>query len=131
MTKISDFSAKVHQLCSQIPPGQVTTYKLIALASSGKAFAARAVGTILRKCACKETVFPKDTRSYQCPVNCYRVIKSDFNIGKLIWTTDNGTSRNRIDIKRAKLAQEGVFFDPQGYLRKDLRAKIIFRAFVE
>src|ERR1044072_8232686 len=58
----SDFPKKVYELCSQIPKGQVSTYKLIALEVYGRASAARTVGTILRKCECKE----KDISNYQC-----------------------------------------------------------------
>jgi alkylated DNA nucleotide flippase Atl1 len=116
---------KVYQLCSQIPKGQVSTYKLVAVASYSNTSAARAVGTILRKCECKE----EDIRNYQCKNFCYRIIKSDFNVGKFIWKTNDGTIKSRVDLKRKKLASEGVFFDKKGYLLKDLREKVIFKDF--
>lgn len=45
---IPDFTARIYKIVAQIPEGKVATYGQIA-AMAGKPFAARAVGTAMRK----------------------------------------------------------------------------------
>ncbi|MCE8162925.1 MAG: MGMT family protein [Candidatus Moeniiplasma glomeromycotorum] len=117
-------SQKVYQLCSQIPPGKVSTYKIIAQFAYGSPNYARRVGTLLSHCPDCELAAGK--QNYDCPqIHCYRIIKSDFHLGGFL----GETSQEQIKIKREKLAREGVFFDEKGYLLKDLRNKIIFKDF--
>src|SRR6185312_6579421 len=42
----NDFQKKVYELCSQIPKGKVSTYKIIAQFASGSPNYARRVGTL-------------------------------------------------------------------------------------
>ncbi|KLL01698.1 MAG: hypothetical protein MRERC_1c026 [Mycoplasmataceae bacterium RC_NB112A] len=126
---------KVYQLCSQIPKGKVSTYKIIALEVYGKSSAARAVGTILRKCECKGNSYDssmlKNIQQYQCPYKCYRIVRSNFEVGEFICRNDNSDDgKSRVEIKREKLAREGVFFDKKGYLLKNSREKVIFKDFL-
>ena len=65
---ISEFSRKVYEAVSQIPKGQVRTYKDIAMAI-GTPRAYRAVGNVLNK------------NPHIGKVPCHRVIRSDGSIG--------------------------------------------------
>lgn len=118
-------SQKVYQLCSQIPKGKVSTYKIIAQFAYGLPTYARRVGTLLSHCPdCK---LVSDNQNYDCPqIHCYRVIKSDFSIGGFL----GETGKEQEKIKRKKLEAEGVFFDQSNYLLKDLREKVIFKDFI-
>ncbi|CAJ0913768.1 12909_t:CDS:2 [Entrophospora sp. SA101] len=106
--EFTKFQFQVYQLCTQIPPGYVSTYKKIAeiLRSSP-----RAVGQALRKNPFASAVVP-----------CHRVIETNFFLG--------GYRGKELNIKKKKLAKEGVFFTPKGYLQKDLRAEKIFKNFM-
>jgi len=117
-------SQKVYQLCSQIPKGKVSTYKIIAVAAYGSPNYSRIVGNVLSHCpGCEPNL---GEQKYNCPqIHCYRVIKSDLSIGGLL----GETSQEHVRITRKKLTSEGVFFDPKGYLLKDLREKVIFKDF--
>jgi methylated-DNA-[protein]-cysteine S-methyltransferase len=108
MKKITIFSQKVYQLCSQIPPGQVSTYKCLArfLRSSP-----RAVGQALAK----NPLAPQ--------VPCHRVIATNFALGG--YKGEKKNSAIALD-KKELLQKEGVFFDEEGYLLKNLRKKVIF-----
>lgn len=66
-TSYSQFKKKVYSLCSKIPSGKVTTYKLIALALNTKAY--RAVGAALR------------CNPFAPTVPCHRVVASDGSLG--------------------------------------------------
>jgi len=79
------FCEKVWELCSQIPYGRVSTYKIIAERLGCKAY--RAVGMALNK----NKNWPK--------VPCHRVVGSD---GKLV-----GFARG-LDEKKRLLVKEGV-----------------------
>jgi O-6-methylguanine DNA methyltransferase len=70
-TTISEFSQKVYDAVSQIPKGQVRTYKDIARAI-GAPLAYRAVGNALNK------------NPYIGQVPCHRVIRSDGSIGGFV-----------------------------------------------
>ena len=110
MTSITNFSEKVYKLCSQIPKGKVSTYKLLAdfLHTSP-----RAVGQSLKK-----NPFPSSL------VPCHRVIQSNYFLG--------GFFGKEIELKKVKLEQEGIYFDNKGYLSKNLSKKeIIFRNFFD
>lgn len=124
--EINNFSQKVYHLCSQIPEGKVSTYKLIAIASFGNSSYSRTVGKILSRCECEMEL---NSHDFFCErVHCYRVINSDFSLGGF---TPNRGGEIRIDIKKRKLTDEGVIFDKKGYLLKDLRERIIFKNFHE
>jgi methylated-DNA-[protein]-cysteine S-methyltransferase len=114
---------KVYQLCSQIPKGKVSTYKIISQFAYNSPNYARRVGNLLSHCPdCK-----LNSQNHDCPrVHCYRVIKSDFQIGGFL----GETKKELVKIKREKLAGEGIFFDQKGYLLKDLREKVIFKDFL-
>ena len=63
-----DFKEKVYKVVSNIPKGEVLTYKQVAtLVGSPRAY--RAVGTVLSK-------------NYNPNVPCHRVIKSDGSVGQ-------------------------------------------------
>lgn len=112
----------IYKVCSQIPKGYVSTYKLISLACFKDPNLARFVGNTLSKCICKG----ENAHEFNCSnIHCYRVIRSDFHIGKLIY---NG--KNRPDIKIRKLAEEKITFDEKYYLSKKQRKTKIFRDFV-
>ncbi|RHZ36261.1 MGMT family protein [endosymbiont GvMRE of Glomus versiforme] len=123
---IANLSQKVYNLCSQIPKGRVSTYKLIAIALSGSASYARTIGKILSKCECESKLNSLDSLCER--VHCYRVINSNFSLGGF---TPNGGKSNGKEIKRKKLASERVFFDKQDYLLRNLRKKVIFNDFHE
>jgi methylated-DNA-[protein]-cysteine S-methyltransferase len=67
MTKTSNLSSRVYNCCSQIPKGQVSTYKYIA---EFLRISPREVGQIL-----KVNPFPSTE------VPCHRVIATNFFIG--------------------------------------------------
>jgi len=123
---IDKFSPKVYYYCSKIPKGKVSTYKIIAQFVYGSPTYARWVGILLSRCpGCEPT---SDNQNYDCPqIHCYRVIKSDFSIGGLL----SETGKEHAKKTRKKLASEGIFFDKQGYLLKNLRKKVIFENFCE
>lgn len=77
------FRDKVLKIVSEIPLGQVLTYKEVA-ARAGNPFAARAVGAILRT-------------NYNPAIPCHRVIRSDGKLG--------GYNRG-IELKKAILETE-------------------------
>src|SRR3954447_1562870 len=124
--KPTKFSQKVYQLCSQIPKGKISTYKIIAQSAYGSPNYARVVGNLLSHCpGCK---LVSDNQNYDCPqIHCYRVIKSDFQIGGFL----GETGKEHVKITRKKLASEGIFFDEKGYLNRPLRKKVIFEKFYE
>lgn len=63
-----DFRTKVLEAVQKIPPGQVSTYKKIAILA-GRPRAWRAVGNILKK-------------NFNPLIPCHRVIRSDGKIGQ-------------------------------------------------
>lgn len=118
----SDFRKKVYELCSQIPTGKVSTYKIVATVAGGSPNYARVVGNILSHCPDCEPI--SSNQNYNCPrIHCYRVIKSDFSIGGLL----GETSQEHVKVTRKKLTSEGAVFDKKGYLAKELREKILFK----
>lgn len=112
----TEFQQKVYYLCSQIPKGQVSTYKCLAqfLKTSP-----RAVGQALAK----NPLAPK--------VPCHRIIASNFFLGG--YKGERGENKNSdfIALKKNLLLQEGIEFDQEGYLLKDLHNKVIFTNFHE
>ena len=73
----SDFRARVLAIVRRIPAGRVTTYGDVAILA-GAPRAARAVGTVMRKC--------RDPR-----VPCHRVIAAD----RTLWGYGGGLERKR------------------------------------
>ncbi|CAG8470793.1 17646_t:CDS:2 [Gigaspora margarita] len=90
-------SLNVYRLCSQIPKGQVSTYKCLAIAVYGSPHYSRLV-----------------------------VINSNFSLGGF---ATGGGKGSWPEVKRKKLASEGILFNDRGYLRNDLREKAIFNDF--
>ena len=109
---ISNFSQKVYVLCSQIPRGRVSTYKCIA---EFLHVSPRIVGQVL-----KNNPFSSNE------VPCHRIIATNFFIGGYFGEWGEG---EKVVIKRKLLSEEGVYFDKQGYLLKNIRQKVIFDNF--
>jgi alkylated DNA nucleotide flippase Atl1 len=124
---INNFSHKVYKLCSQIPKGRVSTYKLIAEFSFGSSSYARLAGKLLSDCPeCKVTPHT-NFQNYNCErIHCYRVIRTDFHLGGFV----DEAGKSQAEIKRKKLASEGVFFDQKGYVVRNLQKKVIFEEFL-
>jgi len=80
----SEFQKRVYKIVKKIPPGQVLTYKQIAI-KLGNARLARAVGNALNK-----------NKNIHIP--CHRVIKNDGKIGGY---------RDGVEKKRELLKKEG------------------------
>ncbi|RIA93105.1 6-O-methylguanine DNA methyltransferase [Glomus cerebriforme] len=128
---ITDFQFKVYDLCSQIPEGYVSTYKLLATALSSSP---RAVGNALR-------VNP----FAPLPVPCHRVIASNFFIGgfdgewfgrgdnksrdKKVKNYVDDNKSEKINLKLERLAKEGILFDNEGWLIEWQRSSHIFNNF--
>ncbi|CFW92796.1 Putative Methylated-DNA--[protein]-cysteine S-methyltransferase [endosymbiont DhMRE of Dentiscutata heterogama] len=112
MPKTRNFSSRVYNCCSQIPKGQISTYKYIA---DFLRISPREVGQVL-----KVNPFSPDE------VPCHRVIATNFFIGGYCGEWGEG---EKVATKRKLLSVEGVFFDKQGYLLRKLRPKVIFNNF--
>lgn len=103
-SNISDFSQKVYNLTRQIPKGQVSTYKLIAIAL-GKPHACQAVGNALSK-----NPFPYQSDCHDnMKIPCHRVIASDGSIGGFLG--DNNKMSNNVQKKLKLLKAEGIIFN--------------------
>jgi O-6-methylguanine DNA methyltransferase len=111
-TASSKFPHLVYNCCSQIPKGQVSTYKYIA---EFLHISPREVGKIL-----------KNNPFSSAEVPCHRVIATNFFIGGYFGEWGEG---EKVIAKRKLLSEEGVFFDKQGYLLRKLRKKVIFNDF--
>jgi O-6-methylguanine DNA methyltransferase len=83
-----DFTARVLSVVRRIPPGRVATYADVA-ALAGRPRAARAVGTIMRRCARPD-------------IPCHRVVGAGGRLG--------GYAGNPL-LKRALLRSEGITFN--------------------
>lgn len=84
---MNKFQKSVLELCSRIPRGKITTYKIIAKRLNTKAY--RAVGNALR------------SNPYAPKVPCHRVVKSDGSLGGY-----NGKFNSKKKI--ALLKKEGI-----------------------
>lgn len=109
---INKLSQQVYNCCSQIPKGQVSTYKYIA---EFLHISPREVGKIL-----------KNNPFSSAEVPCHRVIATNFFIGGYCGEWGEG---EKVVAKRKLLSEEGVFFDKQGYLLRKLRKQVIFNNF--
>ncbi|WDE95924.1 MGMT family protein [Lentisphaera profundi] len=96
--QISGFRLNVLSQLLKIPPGQVTTYGL--LAKSINCHSAQAIGQALK------------ANPWAPHVPCHRVIKSDLRIGGFF----GQRSGIQINKKLSLLDSEGVFFDKDGIL---------------
>ncbi|KAJ8323188.1 hypothetical protein BDV3_004392 [Batrachochytrium dendrobatidis] len=101
---VTAFQSKVYGLCFQIPAGSFATYKDIsdALHSSP-----RAVGQALKR------------NPFAPTVPCHRVISSNFYLGGFFG--DWGKDSHHGERKLILLKSEGLEFDSDGYLSKDMR----------
>jgi methylated-DNA-[protein]-cysteine S-methyltransferase len=89
---VSSFQQKVYDALLRVPPGRVTTYKL--LAESIGCRSAQAVGQALRR------------NPYAPEIPCHRVIRSDLTIGGY-----SGNKKGRkVQQKIQLLQKEGVRF---------------------
>ena len=70
--KLTDFQKKVLRVTSQIPPGEVRSYKWVA-EKAGNPKAYRAVGRALKN------------NPYPIAIPCHRVVKSDNSLGGYIF----------------------------------------------
>jgi len=95
---LTSFTTRVLSAVRRIPAGRVATYGDVA-AAAGRPRAARAVGTIMRKCGSRD-------------VPCHRVIAA---AGKL------GGYGGNLELKRALLRAEGLHVS--GSTVRDFRAK--------
>ena len=86
------FASRVYKLLKKVPPGEVTTYKLLAKALGVKAY--QAVGQALKN-------NPDAPR-----IPCHRVVKSNGRIGGFMGRIDK-KSKNK---KKALLEKEGIEF---------------------
>ncbi|KAI7860328.1 6-O-methylguanine DNA methyltransferase [Circinella umbellata] len=110
---LTAFQYKVYDLCSQIPRGQVSTYKAISDALNG---GPRAVGQALR-------INP----FCPLPIPCHRVIASDMSIGG--FSGGWGDCQFVAD-KKAKLAKEGCKFNDHYQFESNIDGKkVIFTDF--
>ncbi|KAG2226026.1 hypothetical protein INT45_002492 [Circinella minor] len=110
---LTAFQYKVYDLCSQIPRGQVSTYKAISDALNG---GPRAVGQALR-------INP----FCPLPIPCHRVIASDMSIGG--FSGGWGDCQFVAD-KKAKLAKEGCKFNDHYQFESNIDGKkVIFTNF--
>ncbi|CAG8606177.1 4756_t:CDS:2 [Ambispora gerdemannii] len=106
MVGVSHFRQKVYNCCSQIPSGQISTYKGIAQFLN---ISSRVVGQVL-----------KNNPYLSEKVPCHRVIASNYFIGGFRGEWGEG---EKIREKKEKLASERIFFDEKGYLVKSLRGR--------
>jgi O-6-methylguanine DNA methyltransferase len=83
---MSEFSVKVNKIVSQIPTGEVMTYKQVA-EKAGYPSAARAVANLMAK-------------NFNADIPCHRVIRSDGSVG--------GYNRGGEIRKKYILSNEGV-----------------------
>ncbi|RHZ57118.1 hypothetical protein Glove_393g11 [Diversispora epigaea] len=117
---ITKFQYKVYDLCSQIPEGYISTYKLLANALKSSP---RAVGGSLR------------VNPFSPFIPCHRVIASNLFIGGfdgewIVHQSRQSLSDNKkhevfnsdkISRKRELLEKEGIFFDNNGWLKNSKR----------
>jgi len=87
------FTYKVFKIISQIPKGEVMTYKEVAT-FAGNQSAYRAVGNIIHK--------NPDIAKYPC----HRIVRSDYKLA-------NGYAFGGKDAQKKKLQKEGISF--KGY----------------
>src|ERR1044071_3309758 len=83
-SKIS-LKVNVFNLTKQIPFGKITTYKIISQALLKNPFGVRVIGTALKNCPCKKKIKEGiSLKNYSCDNYCYRVVKTNFNVGKFL-----------------------------------------------
>lgn len=89
---VTPFQQKVYSTVKKIPPGKVSTYKLLALAVG--CGSPRAIGQALR------------CNPFAPAVPCHRIIRSDLTIGGFA----GDDSGEQVVHKEELLRKEGVFF---------------------
>jgi methylated-DNA-[protein]-cysteine S-methyltransferase len=105
--RITPFQQKVYDACRRIPPGRVSTYKLLARAIG--CGSARAVGQALRR-----NPFAPD-------VPCHRVIASDGTLGGFAGQAVGKALRRKQSLLQAEgiVFSEGTLADPSRIFRLD------------
>lgn len=73
---MTSFAKRVYKIVSQIPLGEVRSYKWVAQ-KAGRPSAYRAVGTILKN------------NPYPLIIPCHRVVKEDLDLGGYAWGRKN------------------------------------------
>ena len=110
---MKSFSEQVYALCSQIPPGKVTTYKAIAEELGTQSY--RAVGQALR------------ANPFAPDVPCHRVVRSNGAVGGFRGWRKGGMvmekvkllQEERVAVINGKINLETYFWKP--VIRKSLR----------
>ena len=91
--EITPFQAKVYEALMKVPPGKVTTYKILASEIHCKN-GSRAIGQALKR------------NPFAPEIPCHRVVRSDLSIGGYFGKTKG----DEIDRKIRLLEKEGVKF---------------------
>ncbi|ORX91541.1 DNA binding methylated-DNA--cysteine S-methyltransferase [Basidiobolus meristosporus CBS 931.73] len=109
---VTEFQFRVYDLCSQIPSGMFSTYKVLSdvLKSSP-----RAVGQALR-----------NNPFAPLPIPCHRVLPGTYFIGG--YDGDWG-SGHKVDSKKARLEREGLKFDEHQVLLPIFQESRLFTDF--
>ncbi len=92
------FEQKIYDALLHIPKGRVTTYKL--LAQTLRCRSAQAIGQALKR------------NPFAPEVPCHRVIRSDHHLGGFQGKRAGASIREKTRL----LEQEGVLFNPEGFL---------------
>lgn len=108
----SDFATAVYEKVSQIPKGQISTYKDVA-AAIGKPKAFRAVGQVLAK------------NPYAPTVPCHRVISTSGLVKGFFGSTKSENVNRKISL----LQSEGIPISNEGVLEKCDLQKLAFSSF--
>jgi len=103
---MTPLAKKTYDLLKKVPPGRVTTYKILADALGTRGY--RAIGQILR------------TNPYAPIIPCHRVIASDGTIGGFMGNTKGSAIKTKIKL----LQQEGVRVSGERILNFE---KVLFR----
>jgi len=109
---MSDFAASVYAKVSQIPKGQISTYKQVALAI-GKPNASRAVGQALAK------------NPYAPTVPCHRVVSTSGRVKGFFGSTESESVNKKISL----LQSEGVPISNDGIITKHDLQRLVFSSF--
>ena len=108
----SNFAASVYEKVSQIPKGQISTYKNVALAI-GNSRASRAVGRVLSK------------NPYAPKVPCHRVIATSGLVKGFFGSTESENVKKKINL----LQDEGIPISNDGVISKCDMQRLIFSSF--
>jgi len=102
---VTPFQQRVYDALGKIPPGKVTTYKLLAETLGCNSF--QAIGQALRR------------NPYAPEVPCHRVIKTDLGIGGYAGETGGKKLQRKLELLRQEgvLFQDGKLADPRRVIK--------------